>query len=136
MTDNAYLESTREPMIRLTGVEEELMMILWQHGPSTVKEVMQHLPSQRHLAYTSVSTTLRILQSKHIVMATKQGRGHLYAPTYTLEEYKKTTVYKAIHSLFLGNMIKFIHYLIADFDLSSSEIDALIQRLEAKKFPE
>lgn len=48
----------------LTVVEHELMEILWKIGEGSVRDVMNHLSKDRALAYTSVSTILRILQQK------------------------------------------------------------------------
>jgi predicted transcriptional regulator len=58
-------------MLQLTPVEHELMEILWALDGGTVREVIAALPSARQLAYTSVSTILRILQHKKILTAVK-----------------------------------------------------------------
>ena len=56
------------------------MTILWRLGEGTVSEVRAELPAERALAYTSVSTVLRILEKKGLVRPRKAGRGHVYIP--------------------------------------------------------
>ena len=49
-----------------TEAETELMNILWKLGEGSVADVIEHLPKGRDLAYTSVSTFLRILEQKKV----------------------------------------------------------------------
>ncbi|MGH8291715.1 MAG: BlaI/MecI/CopY family transcriptional regulator [Steroidobacteraceae bacterium] len=64
-------------LARLTGREADLMNVLWEHGPSTVAEVHGRLG--KALAYTTVLSVLRTLESKGAVTRTKEGRAHRYA---------------------------------------------------------
>ena len=64
----------------LTEVELELMTALWKLGEGSVADVLETLPKERKLAYTSVSTILRILEQKKVLKARKEGRGHVYVP--------------------------------------------------------
>lgn len=65
---------------KLTEVELELMGYLWKLNEATVNDVVSALPEARKLAYTSVSTMLRILEQKGVVDSRKEGRGHVYFP--------------------------------------------------------
>ena len=68
---------TAAPDRLLTEVELELMSILWRLGSGSVRDVMAELPEERRgLAYTSVSTVLRILEQKGFVSSTPAGKTH------------------------------------------------------------
>ena len=67
---------------QLTPVEHELMEILWILGQGTVRDVLAHLPNSRKLAYTSVSTILRILQQKKILTAKENGSTTYLSTTF------------------------------------------------------
>ena len=54
--------------ITLTATEYELMTIIWNLGQASVRDVMEQLPKNRDLAYTSVATILRILKEKNITL--------------------------------------------------------------------
>src|SRR5437867_13042111 len=87
---------------RLTHVELELMTVLWRLGSGTVGDVLEKLPADRRLAYTSVSTVLRILEKKGVLSSRKQGRGHVYIPCITRREYESWSVQDLVARLFDG----------------------------------
>jgi predicted transcriptional regulator len=72
----------------LTRAELELMTILWSLEEASVAEVIGSLPRSRHVAYTTVSTILRILEQKGFVASRKEGRGHLYSPRLSKDAYE------------------------------------------------
>ena len=63
----------------LTSAELRLMDILWAKGQATVSEVVDALPPDADLAYSTVLTTLRILEEKGYLTHLKQGRAFVYA---------------------------------------------------------
>ena len=77
----------------LTEVELEMMQILWRLGEGGVKDVMAELPTSRKLAYTSVSTILRILEEKGIVRTRKDGRRHSYIPAVLKSDYEAKSLH-------------------------------------------
>src|SRR3954465_1050640 len=86
----------------LTEVELELMSILWRLGEGTVNDVLEALPPERPLAYTSVSTILRILEKKRFLTNRKQGRGHAYIPLIAKPDYEKKSLDDLIDRVFEG----------------------------------
>jgi BlaI family transcriptional regulator, penicillinase repressor len=68
----------RKKATTLTEAELRLMNVLWERGPSAVAEVVEALPEP--LAYSTVLTTLRILEQKGYIEHTKEGRAFLYQP--------------------------------------------------------
>lgn len=117
----------------LTPVEFELMEILWKLGHGTVRDVMAHLPSNRNLAYTSVSTILRILQQKKILTAEKNGRQHIYLPMLSKEMFATQSIKKIVSQIFSGNSVELVAYLMDKNDLSKDEIVAIQKLVDEKK---
>src|SRR5690349_5145085 len=107
---------------RLTDVELELMTILWQLGEGTVADVMGALSPGRDLAYTSVSTILRILQSKGVLSTRKEGRGHIYVPLLEKASYEASTVRDVVDRVFAGAPLALIRQLIDNVDLSDDQV--------------
>ena len=62
----------------LTEVELEFMNELWALEEGTVRDVLERLPEDRNLAYTSGATILRILEQKEFVTSRKEGKSHVY----------------------------------------------------------
>ncbi len=115
----------------LTEVELELMTILWRLGQGTVAEVLAELPSERRLAYTSVSTVLRILERKGLLRAHKAGRGHVYVPTLSKNKYEVRALEHVIGKVFDGAPVALVRRLVESDSLSErelSEIRALLRK--------
>ncbi len=117
--------------IKLTTVEYELMTILWGLGQGTVRDILENLPEKRKLAYTSVSTILRILQKKQLLHYQKSGRQHVYVPKISKSCFIKDTVSEVVSELFDSNPAELAVFLLNDNNLTKEELislKALIQR--------
>jgi predicted transcriptional regulator len=119
----------------LTETELELMSILWRLGQGSVNDVLAELPQERDLAYTSVSTILRILEQKKILGSRKEGRGHIYLPLVKKEEYEATSLHHLVNKVFDGEPSTLVKRLIESKDLNAEELKEikklLNQRLES-----
>ena len=118
---------------QLTPAELELMEILWEIGQGTVRDILERLPAQRKLAYTSVSTILRILQQKNILTAKKIGRQHIYRPLLSKNVFASHSVTKMIKQVFSGNSLELVNYLLDKNKVSLDDINAIEKLLEIKK---
>ena len=109
----------------LTETELELMTILWKLGEGTVNDVIAQLPEERNLAYTSVSTILRILEQKEILQTRKEGRGHIYTPVVKKSEYEAKTVKHVVDRVFDGTPLALVRQLLNSGQLSDSDLKEL-----------
>ena len=110
------------PNKRLTEVELELMSILWRLQEGSVSDVMSALPAERALAYTSVSTILRILEGKGVLVARKEGRGHIYTPVLGKQEYEARIVADVVQRVFDGAPTALVRQLIDNVDLCEDDV--------------
>jgi len=120
----------------LTDVELELMTILWRLGEGSVADVIAGLPPGRELAYTSVSTVLRILEQKGVVGTRKEGRGHVYIPRLVKKDYEAKAVRHVVDRVFEGEPSELVRQLVQSGDLTARDLDelkALIARAEKRK---
>src|SRR3954470_10343370 len=116
----------------LTEVELELMTILWRLGEGTVNDVIAGLPPDRPLAYTSVSTVLRILEKKGVLGSRKQGRGHVYLPLVSKAQYESFSVRDLIARVFDGTPGALVRCLVDSKALSPEDLAALRRVLDRK----
>jgi predicted transcriptional regulator len=121
--------------LQLTDVELELMTILWRRGEGTVRDVMAGLPGERDLAYTTVSTVLRILEQKGAVTSRKEGPSHVYAPRIDKRAYERTAVHHLVSTLFDGTPRSLVARLIDAEDLSATDLAQLRELLDDKLRP-
>jgi len=116
----------------LTAVELEMMNVIWRIGPCSVSQVLEQLSAERELAYTSVSTIVRILEQKGYVTSEKAGRGHLYSAVIGKDEYQAASLKHLVNNVFEGAPSLLVRRLL-DSDALSAEELAQIKALLRKK---
>lgn len=109
----------------LTDAELDVMTHLWRLGQGTVHDVLAVLPPDRPLAYTTVSTLLRILEQKQVVRSQKEGRGHLYIPLVTREAYQSASLQHLLTRVFEGTPSVLVRRLVEDGELTESQLQEL-----------
>ena len=119
------MKNTKHTDKLLTEVELELMSILWRIDEGSVSDVIEHLPKDRALAYTSVSTILRILEQKSILTVRKEGRGHIYIPALKKSDYEARTVKHVIDRIFDGAPVALVRQLLDSGEVSEKELAEL-----------
>jgi predicted transcriptional regulator len=90
----------RKKSPHLTDAELRLMDVLWDKGSATVSDVADALPNHPALAYSTVLTTLRILENKGFVEHTKDGRAFVYHPLVGREQARESAVTHLVRRFF------------------------------------
>ncbi|UKN00498.1 BlaI/MecI/CopY family transcriptional regulator [Paracrocinitomix mangrovi] len=75
-------------MQRLTPAEEQVMLRLWGLKEATVQDIINFYPVPKP-AYNTTSTIVRILEKKGYIKHKKKGRGYIYLPKISREEYRE-----------------------------------------------
>ena len=109
--------------ITFTDREADVMQILWDHGPSVVAEVRAQL--QDELAYTTVQTVLRTLETKGYVAHEEEGRGHRYHAVIEQQAARKSALQHLTSKLFKGSAELLFAHLVADRKLGADEISRM-----------
>jgi BlaI family transcriptional regulator, penicillinase repressor len=91
-----------------------------QHRPSVVSEVRAHLEDQ--LAYTTVLTVLRTLETKGYVAHEEEGRGHRYHAFIEQQEARKSALQHLTSKLFKGSTELLFAHLVSDRKLNAEEV--------------
>ena len=112
-----------------TGRELEILKVLWEHGPRSVREVHRHLAQgeDRDLAYNTVQTLLRIMEEKGLVGHRAEGRTFVYFPKHSREKVTR----RFLHKVFDGALDQMVLSLLQAEDASAAELKEL-ERLIAK----
>jgi predicted transcriptional regulator len=117
--------------ISLTDREAEVMQVLWEHGPSVVAEVRDHLPDD--LAYTTVLTILRTLETKGYVSHEEEGRGHRYFSTVKEQAARKSALSHLTSKLFKGSTELLFAHLVSDSKLTPAQIKRMRKLLAERE---
>ena len=113
-------------MKQLTKAEEEIMQALWQLKKANVKSVIEVLPEPKP-AYNTVSTIVRILESKGFVDYEKQGKGHIYFPVVDKASYSNQSINKLVDNYFQGSFKSMVSFFVQKNDVDLNDIEALLK---------
>lgn len=108
----------------LTDAELRVMNVVWDLGDATVAAVHEHLQSE-DLAYSTVLTTMRILEEKGWLTHTKEGRAFVYRPVTPREVAGRHAVRDLLGKFFSNRADLLVMNLLADEKLSRKELDRL-----------
>ena len=111
----------------LTEAELRIMRILWERGESLVSDLVDAMPENTPLAYTSVLTTVRILEQKGYVVHRQEGRAFVYSPSVAEREASRSEVRHMLHRFFGNSRERLLLSLLGDEEVSPDEL----QRLKA-----
>lgn len=116
-------------MKELTKAEEEVMQYLWQLDEAKVAEIIEQMPKPKP-AYNTVSTIIRILEQKKFVDYKKQGRGHIYFPLVSKDEYSKASMNNLLHNYFDGNLKSMFSFFTKKNDINISDLEQILKELK------
>ena len=117
----------------LTEAEARLMDIVWHKGRATVCDVMEALPDVPPLAYSTVLTTMRILEQKGFVRHVKEGRAFLYEPIVDRGEAGGSAIAQILTRFFRDSPELLVMNLLAHESVGKKELKRLKKLIEEAK---
>lgn len=119
-------------MKQLTKAEEDIMQILWDLEEANVAAIIEQLPGPKP-AYNTVSTIVRILESKDFVDYRKEGRGHVYFPKVKKTEYSNQSLHKLMEGYFQGSFKSMVSFFMKKNDISIQEMETIMEEINSEK---
>jgi len=117
---------------QLTKAEEQFMQVLWELKSASVKEIIEELPDPKP-AYNTVSTIIRILETKNFVGHTAKGRGYVYHPLIAKESYSNQSLHKLVDGYFGGSFKSMVSFFVDKNKMDMSELDEILKMIDDKK---
>lgn len=118
-------------MKQLTKAEEDIMRILWQLQKANVKAIVKEFPEPKP-AYNTVSTIVRILESKGFVDYEKQGKGHVYFPVVKQQDYSNQSINQLVDNYFQGSFKSMVSFFVKKNDISLNELESVLRDINKK----
>jgi len=115
---------------RPTPAELEILRVLWQRGPSTVREVHATLSESRSNGYTTVLKMLQIMTEKNLVGRDERLRAHIYSARLAESQTQRQLVRDLLERAFDGSAMKLVMHALADRKASPEEIARIRQLLD------
>lgn len=111
-----------------TDGELEILRVLWDHGPSTVREIHEILTQEKDTGYTTTLKTLQRMTEKGLVRRDESQRSHVYQAACRAEETQKQLVRNLLRLAFGGSREKLVIQALSDRRATPEEL-AEIRRL-------
>jgi predicted transcriptional regulator len=122
----------KKPERLLTEVELELMNVIWKSEECTIRGVVDQLPKERSLAYTSVATMMKILEEKGFLKSQSGEKTHTFRAVLPKEEYESRTLNHVAEKVFAGSPSSMVMKLLDEAELSKEELKAIQKTLEER----
>lgn len=119
-----------------TDSELEILQLLWEFGPMTVRKLNDKLNKERKVGYTTSLKMMQIMTEKGLLSRDTGERSHVYSPLLQSEEVQSTMLDHVLKTAFKGNRSSLVLQALGKHYASSeeiSEIKSLIKKLEEKK---
>ena len=116
----------------LTKAEDQVMQILWKLQKGFVKDIIDEMPGPKP-AYNTVSTIVRILETKGFVDHKAYGKTHEYFPVITREKYTKFYLNNLIKGYFNGSFQNLVSFFAKENKMDVHELEKLLEELKNQK---
>src|SRR3954454_12558714 len=109
----------------LTEQELEIMKIVWARESATVRDVYEALLERRKVAYTTVMTMMKILETKKYLKKSLADRAYVYRPAQPKGEVIGDMVRDFVNRVFNGSAEPLLLHLVQEHDLSPEELEEI-----------
>ena len=117
---------------QLTKAEEQIMQVVWNLGETSVKEIIDELPNPKP-AYNTVSTIVRILETKEFVGHKPKGRGYIYFPMVEKSSYSNQSLHKLVDGYFEGSFQNMVSFFMKKNKVDVSELEDILKSINKEK---
>ena len=114
-----------KPTPRPTDSELAILRVLWERGPSTVREVHDQLSSVNDTGYTTVLKLLQIMTDKGLVVRDESQRAHVYSCSESEQRTQRQLIGDLIERAFGGSPAKLVMQALSGTRASAEELNAI-----------
>ena len=116
----------------LTKAEDQVMQILWDLKAAFVKDIIEKMPDPKP-AYNTISTIVRILETKGFVDHKAYGKTHEYFPVISKEKYTKFYLNNMLKGYFGGSFQNLVSFFAKENKLDVKAMERLLEELKNQK---
>ena len=113
-----------------TDAELEILQILWQNGPSTVRFVNDKLNENREIGYTTTLKFMQIMLEKGMVERDEENRTHIYKAAIKEGDTQKILLDKLLNTAFGGSASKLVMQALGSHKASKEELEEIKQLID------
>ncbi|GLH73435.1 transcriptional regulator [Geothrix limicola] len=118
------------PVVRPTDAELAILRVLWERGPSTVRQVFEVMSEERELGYTTVLKMLQIMHEKGLVQRDVTDRVHTFSTTQTQTQTQRHLLDDLLDKAFGGSSLNLVMQALATRKASHEELAEIRKMLD------
>lgn len=115
--------------IKPTNSELEILQILWEKGPCSVREVHEILEAKKEVGYTTTLKLMQIMCEKNILERDMSARTHVYRAAISQKATQVQAVQKMMQTMFKGSPSSLVMHALGKHNTSKEELDTIRQYL-------
>lgn len=118
---------------RPTELEMQVLTVLWETGPVTVRQLLDQLPDGKQRAYTTVLTVVQLMEKKKLLTRSRGegGVAHVYAPAVTRQQVVKPMLRGLVERVFGGSATAAVQHLLSDASVGRDELRQIREMIDA-----
>jgi predicted transcriptional regulator len=116
-----------------TDAELEILQVLWENGPSSVRFVNEQLGERKEVGYTTTLKLMQIMYEKGLVNRNTDARSHIYEAAIERDETQRNLLGTFVDNVFSGSAMSLVMQALGNHKASKDELDqikALIEKME------
>jgi BlaI family transcriptional regulator, penicillinase repressor len=117
--------------IKPTDSELEILNILWEKGPSTVRDIHEVLEKNKEAGYTTTLKLMQIMHEKGLVKRDERAKSHVYTANISQDKTQKHLVKRMIDNVFNGSASQLVMQALGNHKASDEELKEIKRYLEA-----
>jgi BlaI family penicillinase repressor len=117
----------------LTPQELEIMKLVWQRQRATVRDIYEALLGHRKIAYTTVMTMMKILETKGYLKRRRQDRAFIYRPAHTKNRVIGSMLREFINRVFNGSAEPLLVHLVKSRHIREKDLQKMARMIEEIK---
>ncbi len=115
--------------LKPTDSELEILNILWEKGPSTVRDVHEVLERSKEAGYTTTLKLMQIMHDKKLLTRNESSRSHVYTANISQQKTQGQLVKKFIDNVFNGSASQLVLQALGNHKANRQELDEIKQLL-------
>ncbi len=130
-TEINYIYQMKVP--KPTEAELEILQVLWEHGPSTVRFVNDLLSKHKNVGYTTTLKIMQIMADKQLLSRDTTGKTHIYQVAISQQKTQQQLIDKLMTSAFGGSAMKLVMQALGNKKSTAAELNeirAFLDQLE------
>ncbi len=130
MFTKTFVDTMTDKNIKPTESELEILNILWEKGPSTVRDVHEILEQSKDAGYTTTLKLMQIMHDKGLLRRDSSSRSHVYEAAISKEQTRGQIVQRMIDTVFNGSAMQLVMQDLGNHKADNKELEQIKAYLE------